>query len=397
MTLPLTGTIDREAVARFINEIGLITYEIKPFRTTDYLPSLISLASLIKNTGLDPYALHKIQLDGVKMVEAHIQKLKDAGEYVAMSAEVKKLNLSWQVFDAFGLAIDRDHEYSYYTSSDEDIDRKFRIAEKILGGFGLGAAYGVPHFDPENPNQYMIDIILFATDKDCTDRLHLYAKKKFDELCDAYRLQFARLTSDRYRKEYDAIVSNGNEVSEHSFRLPEQVRPLKEPDGDKYFDHFFVDEELGYARIKLDSWERAVIEEESKRDDFVCWLRNPSREKWGLCLRRFDGGAAKGFYPDFLIIRNVPGIGYVVDILEPHRGDLTDNLSKAKALVEYAQKQPTAPIGRIQLIREGRDNVTGAKRMKRLDLAKSAVKARVMAIQTTQELDNLFLDESLVR
>ena len=85
-----------------------------------------------------------------------------------------------------------------------------------------------------------------------------------------------------------------------------------------------------------------------------------------------------------------------MDILEPHRGDLTDNLSKAKALVEYAQKQPTAPIGRIQLIREGRDNVTGAKRMKRLDLAKSAVKARVMAIQTTQELDNLFLDESLV-
>ena len=28
------------------------------------------------------------------MVEAHIQKLKDAGEYAAMSAEVKKLNLS---------------------------------------------------------------------------------------------------------------------------------------------------------------------------------------------------------------------------------------------------------------------------------------------------------------
>lgn len=104
----------------------------------------------------------------------------------------------------------------------------------------------------------------------------------------------------------------------------------------------------------------------------------------------------KRFFPDFLIIRNEPSIGYVIDILEPHRGDLTDNLSKAKALVEYAQKQPSAPIGRIQLIREGRDSVTGAKRMKRLDLAKSAVKAKAMTLQTTIELDHLFLDDSMV-
>ena len=104
----------------------------------------------------------------------------------------------------------------------------------------------------------------------------------------------------------------------------------------------------------------------------------------------------KRFFPDFLIIRNEPGIGYVIDILEPHRGYLTDNLSKAKALVEYAQKQPSAPIGRIQLIREGRDSVTGAKRMKRLDLAKSAVKAKAMTLQTTIELDHLFLDDSMV-
>lgn len=36
------------------------------------------------------------------------------------------------------------------------------------------------------------------------------------------------------------------------------------------------------------------------------------------------------------------------------------------------------------------------KNMKRLDLAKSAVRTRVMQIQTTQELDALFLDDNLV-
>lgn len=393
--LVFVDVFDREAIAAFINKTALITYEIKPFKTMDYLPSLIKLASLIKNIGLDTYALHSIQQDGVKMIEEYIGKLKANGEYDALAAEVKKLNLSWKVFDAFGKAVNEDKEYIYYTSSDEDIDRKFRIAEKVLGGFGLGATYGVQHFNPDNPSEYMVHVILFAADKDCVDKQHLYAKDKFNELSDAYRLQFAHMQSDKYRKQYDAIISNGNEVSAHSFHLPEQIRPIIDHDGEKYYNHFFVNEEVGYAKIKLDSWEKAVIDEESQRPDFVCWIRNPSKG-WGLCLQRLENGIAKGFYPDFLIIRNVAGIGYVIDILEPHWSDLTDNLSKVKALADYAQKQPSAPIGRLQLIREGKDNITGKKRMKRLDVMKNAVRTRVMQIQTTQELDNLFLDDSLV-
>ncbi len=395
--LPCTDKINREEVAEFINKTALITYKIKPFKTMDYLPSLIQLVSLIKNTGLDTYALHNIQQDGIKLIEEYISDLKKNNEYDALASEVKKLNLSWKVFDAFGTVINKDKEYVYYTSSDEDIDRKFRIAEKILGGFGLGGAYGVPHFNPENPSEYMIHVILFAANKDCVDKLHIYARNKFNELSDAYRLQFAHMRNDKYRKMYDAIISNGNEVSTHSFRLPEQIRPIVDPDGEKYYNHFFVKEDEGYAKIKLDTWEKAVIEEESKRPDFVCWIRNPSNTNgWGLCLQRLEGGAVKGFYPDFLIIRNVKGVGYVIDLLEPHRGDLKDNLSKAKALADYAQKMPSAPIGRLQLIREGKDNLTGKKRMKRLDMAKNAVRSKVQQLQTLEELDNLFLDENYV-
>lgn len=394
--LVFPDTLDRETIAAFINKAALITYVVKPLKTTKYLPSLIKLAALIKNTGLDPYALYSIQLDGVRMIEDHIAKLKTNGEYDTLAAEVKKLNLSWKVFDAFGKAVNADKEYVYYTSSDEDIDRKFRLAETMrLGSFGLGTAYGDAHFNPDNPSEYMVHVILFAMDNDCVDKLHLYAKDKFNELSDAYRLKFAHLMADKHRKQYDAIISNGNEVSAHSFRLPEHIRPLVDRDGEKYYNHFFVNEETGYAKIKLDTWEKTVIDEEIQRDDFVCWIRNPSKG-WGLCLQRLENGMAKGFYPDFIIIRYENGIGYVIDLLEPHRPDLTDNLSKAKALADYAQRQPSAPIGRLQLIREGKDNITGKKRMKRLDIAKSAVRARVMQIQTTQELDNLFLDDSLV-
>lgn len=214
--LVFTDSIDREVIATFINKTALITYEIKPFKTTDYLPSLIKLASLIKNTGLDSYALHSIQQDGVRMIKEYIGRLKENGEYDTLASEVKKLNLSWKVFDAFGKAVNEDKEYIYYTSSDEDIDRKFRIAEKILGGFGLGTAYGTLHFNPENPSEYMVHVILFAAEKDCVDKLHLYAKNKFNEMSDTYRLQFAHMQSEKYRKQYDAIISNGNEVSAHS-------------------------------------------------------------------------------------------------------------------------------------------------------------------------------------
>lgn len=124
--LVFMDSIEREAIAAFINRTALITYEIKPFKTTDYLPSLIKLASLIKNTGLDTYALHSIQQDGVKMIEGYISRLKKTGEYDMLAAEVKKLNLSWKVFDAFGEAVNEDKEYIYYTSSNEDIDRKLR-------------------------------------------------------------------------------------------------------------------------------------------------------------------------------------------------------------------------------------------------------------------------------
>ena len=55
-----------------------------------------------------------------------------------------------------------------------------------------------------------------------------------------------------------------------------------------------------------------------------------------------------------------------------------------KALVDYVQKQPSAPIGRLQMIREGKDSITGKKRMKQLNLAKRAVREKVMQLQTTK-------------
>ena len=111
---------------------------------------------------------------------------------------------------------------------------------------------------------------------------------------------------------------------------------------------------------------------------------------WALCIPYEKGGSKKSFYPDFLIIRNVSGIGYVVDILEPHGQQYADNLPKAKALAEYAKKEDR--MGRIQLIHKAAD-LAGKQRFQRLDLTDLSVRDKVLHANNDDELTNIFVTD----
>ncbi len=119
----------------------------------------------------------------------------------------------------------------------------------------------------------------------------------------------------------------------------------------------------------------------------MCWLRNPSRERWSLCIPYEMEGETKATYPDFIIVRRDPELKYVIDILEPHNPDFKDNLGKAKAFAQYAEDEPR--IVRIQLIRKAKD-AAGNYRFKRLDLSMGNVRQKVLKAINTDELDHLF-------
>ena len=168
--------------------------------------------------------------------------------------------------------------------------------------------------------------------------------------------------------------------------MPETISAKVEKGGQKYYNHLFAPED-GAAIIKLNSWEDGVLQEEQKRDDFVCWLRNPSRQSWSLRIPYEIDGETKETFPDFIIIRRDAELGYVIDILEPHNPEFKDNLGKAKGFAQYAEAEPR--IGRIQLIRMGKD-AAGNNRFKRLDMAKGAVRNKVLAAINNDELDHIF-------
>lgn len=380
-------TFEREAVMKFINDYGLLTYDVRSVRISNYLASLYKMARLLTQTELCKTASKEVVADIVRMIHDHTEALKAAGKYDELADMVQQFKLSTQIFDVFGETVDNYSIHDLFTTTDTDIDRQFRLAETKLGSEGVANEYGRQYFDVDEPNAYKIDVIIFAADDECIKSLHTYAEAKFHSLNDTYRRYIAKIDSDRFRRQYDSIVSDGDIVSKHNFRLPETIQVAHEDGGKEYSNHLFVNANTGTAVMKLNGWEEGVITEEEKNPGFVCWLRNPSRKSWSLCIPYEMDNETKPAYPDFIIVRKDAISGYVIDILEPHNPEYIDNLGKAKGFAEYARQNPG--VGRIQLIRMAKD-ISGKNRFKRLDMSMSAVRDKVSRAINNDELDHIF-------
>lgn len=376
---------DRDAVVKAINDAGLLTYNVRKVRITDYLKSMFALARFLTQTRIEMDAHEQVISDIVTMIHDHIDQLKKSNLYDALADQVLQFKLSTQIFDVFGKTVDNFAVHDMWSTTDADIERQFRLAETRLGNEGVGNAYCNRYFD-NGAVSCRIDVIIFAADVNCMDALHVYARDKFHSLNDDNRRRTVTLP-DRFKKRYDDIVSDGDIVSKHNFRLPETIRMPHETEGIVYTNHLFVDNS-GSAVINLNGWEQKVIEEEQVQDDFVCWLRNPSRGTWALCIPYELDGEKKPTYPDFLIIRR-DGPDYVVDVLEPHDPSRIDNLGKAKGFAEYARQNPG--VGRIQLIKMKKDSV-GKERPFRLDMSKSSIRDMISRCASIDELNHIFDD-----
>lgn len=392
-TTPQTSTpveeaqdsFDREEVMKAINDSGLLSYDVRTVRINNYLSSLYALARLLRQSGKYADATDDVLEEIVKMIREYVGELKRKGEYDDMAHKVMEFELKTQIFDVFGESVDNNIVHHFMSTTDTDIDRQFRRAEVKLGNEGVGNKYGKYFYDEDDPNAYKIDVILYAANDDCYVRLMAYAERTFHKMNDDYRRKIVGL-EERFIKQYNNIVSDGDIVSKHNFRLPETITQPREINGKQYTDHLFVDGS-GTARINLNTWEEGVLEEEQARVDYVCWLRNPPRKPWSLCIPYEMNGEEKPAYPDFVVIRKDTDEEYVIDILEPHDPTRIDNLGKAKGFAEYARQNPG--VGRIQLIRMGKDAAHN-NRFKRLDMAMSAVRDKVSRAMTNDELDHIF-------
>lgn len=383
--IEVKSTFDREEVMKAINDAGLLTYDVRSVRINNYLHSLFGLAHLFSQSLIYPGAINEVITNIVGRIHDYIESLKVSEKYNELAAKVMQFKLNTQIFDVFGESVDNNAIHDLLSATDTDLDRQFRLAETKLGNEGVGIRYGRQYADEENPNAYKIDVIIYAAHSECVAALNTYAKDHFHQMNDAYRRRTTVLSA-RFKKKYNDTVSDGDLVSEHNFTLPETITSEHNAAGRIYSNHLFVDN-TGTAIIALNSWEEGVLDEETTQQDFVCWLRNPSRKSWSLCIPYEKGGVKKPTYPDFIIFRKDENGGYIIDILEPHDPTRTDNLGKAKGFAEYARQNPG--VGRIQLIRLGQD-ITGRSKFKRLDMSQSSVRDKVSRAMNDDELGHIF-------
>ena len=371
--------IPRDEIMKFINDSGLLSYDIRTVRIANYLSSLFSMCRFLSQTGLNAVVINSVKREIINKIHDYAEGLRNSGRYDALANKVMEFKLASQAFDVFGNRITDNPLGPLFSATDTDLDRQLRLADSKLHNEGIAQLYGNLFYNPDNENEFKIDVILFAVEQNCIDVLMEYAKNKFHDLVDQYRRQIVTL-DERDQEKYNRIVSNGDEVSEHNFRLPENINVSLETNGKKYKKHLFVDSNCE-ATFRLNGWEEALLKEEMEREDFVCWLRNPSRKPWALCMPYEMNGQIRAMYPDFIIIRK-DAAGYLIDILEPHDQTRTDNLPKAIGLAKYAARNPGA--GRIQLI-----HMNGGA-LRRLDLSRSQVRDRVLIASSDHDLNNVF-------
>ena len=367
----------REAFEWF-NEQQFITWQIKRNRINNYLTSLFALTNLLRNSGWDTHASKQAKYDIVTMIKGFIEELKKKGQYEdAINGLRQDIRVSNEYDTRNGGEVTTGAERTI-EATEYDIEKNFRRAQAQLAHQDLGMLY-VKEFTLGTFVEHQLDFILYSKSERAMKELEEYAKRKFYELKDKWRKDISA-GEDKYKAKFDGIVAESDEASQHSLKL---MDPISLPYKDSYKKeqcHMFVNQ-AGDAFFELDTWEKGVLEEEMKRPDFVCWIRNQQNKGWALCVKYEMDRKLKSFYPDFIVIRK-ENDKFVVDLLEPHNPAFNDNFAKTIGLYNYLREEKG--IARAEIIRK-EDG-----RFLRLNLGDSMIQHEVMNMRNDNDLNYLF-------
>ena len=209
-----------------------------------------------------------------------------------------------------------------------------------------------------------------------------------NEWFEQYRAAIRGLSHER-QEEYRQIKGMSDKPQDVDLALPTsrlEMTEIREADGSKTtipnFENHLLCGQDGKYPASLNGWEKAVLEKEVGRQDFIAWYRNPARasqDALGIAYRYAN--KFEIVRPDFVFFGESKDGAVAVDIVDPHGDFLADALPKLKGLAEYAEAH-AAHFRRIESIAQVGQNGP----LKVLDLKDPAVRAAIVQAEDAKSL-----------
>jgi type III restriction enzyme len=241
---------DKIEVFEWLNDLQLKTYVFNRFKVNNYLTSLFNLAYLAANTqGCDPNAAIRVSKQICKMIFEYIAGLKAEGTYNNKVRDIKQFILTESKMEYLTENKLKDASNLVLELTDYDIEREFARADSKLKN--VGQRYIRDNYDEDDPMMPKVEVILFVQSEECMAELDKYAKATFYQYKHDYRKYLSKF-SESIKSKYDKYTREGEDVSDHSWKLSNPIYFPKCEEQWEDRNHLFVDNE-GKAFFSLNS------------------------------------------------------------------------------------------------------------------------------------------------
>lgn len=360
------------------------TCTIDKARKVPYLRLAMELATRLTLDGIASGLRESVRHAIVDKLDAELERMKVEGAYASARNAVEQVLVKTIVItDPVGGAQAVSGQGMTGYVSEYDVENAFKEAGRRFGS-GIEMEYLIRR-STDSHKDVKIDAVVLSKDVVTMANLENFAEACFNQNYSQYQIQINALDEGKQERYKRMIRSAAKPVPRLMGDLPSSVDSVRNGGTVDYDKHLYCDSNMKFP-VKLTSWEVATLEREQKRPEFYAWLRNYDRKQWSFVIPYEMGGEAMPMYPDFMVARKSNN-GIVLDILEPHRDDTTDNWPKAVGMAKYAAAHP-GDFGRIMLIRMV--SVAGTKTLRALDMAKLSVRNRILPITTDAQLNALF-------
>lgn len=195
---------------------------------------------------------------------------------------------------------------------------------------------------------------------------------------------------DQWRKQHAAALSQIGGTAETDFyaAFAESKRSVEIPveapadtvvkDAEHRWPRHLLADTDGQFPHDGNTWERAVLETETKRHTTLAWYRNPSSGTQSIAIAYGPLGEQRLLHPDFLVFTERDG-EVLIDIIDPHDPSRSDTIPKWGALAEYT-KQNATRLGRVLAII---DEKKGSDVLVQLNLASPTAQDAMISLAKT--------------